>query len=163
MMTDPTFWVFCALMAFVAIVVVAKVPALIAQKLDDRSIAISATLAEAAKLKADAEALLATYKAKQVAAEQQAKDIVEAAVAEAARLRESAASQIEKSIKLRTAQAERKIAQAEAQAMAEVRAAAADLAATTAERVFSAQLDGKDADRLIADAIAEVPGKFAHV
>ncbi len=161
MFADPTFWVFVALLAFVGAVAMAKAPAAIAAKLDARAEQIRITLAEAAQLKADAEALLAQYTARQAEAEQQAQEILAAAQAEAQRLREDAQSHMNKTLRTRTQMAERKIAQAETQAIADVRAAAAELAANTATRIFESQLAGKDADRLVDEAIAETRGKFA--
>lgn len=160
MFADPTFWVFVALLAFVGAVFMAKAPAAIAAKLDARAEQIRVTLAEAAQLKADAEALLAQYTARQAEAEQQAQDILATAQAEAQRLRDDAQSQMAKTLRTRTQMAERKIAQAEAQAIADVRAAAAELAANTATRIFESQLAGKDADRLVDEAIAETREKF---
>jgi len=56
----------------------------------------------------------------------------------------------------RTKLAETKIAQAEAQALADVRAAAADAAVTAAERILRDTAKGKIADDLIAQGIADV-------
>ena len=52
--------------------------------------------------------------------------------------------------------AERRIAQAEAQASAEVKAAAADLAARAAEQILTARVAGQKTDPLLDAAIAQI-------
>lgn len=56
----------------------------------------------------------------------------------------------------RTKIAEAKIAQAEAQALADVRAAAADTAVRAAERILTETVKGKTAEDLISSAIKDV-------
>jgi F-type H+-transporting ATPase subunit b len=56
--------------------------------------------------------------------------------------------------------AESKIAQAEAQALADVRAAAAEAAAATAETILSRTVKDKVADDLVTKGIAEAKGKL---
>jgi F-type H+-transporting ATPase subunit b len=56
--------------------------------------------------------------------------------------------------------AETKIAQAEAQALADVRAAAADAAVAAAADILAGSAKGKVADDLIADGIRAVKAKL---
>ena len=56
--------------------------------------------------------------------------------------------------------AETKIAQAEAQAIADVRAAAADAAVAAAEKILAQSAKGKVGDELIAQGIADVKAKL---
>ena len=56
--------------------------------------------------------------------------------------------------------AERKIAQAEAQAAADVKAAAVDLAAQAAETVLAARLAGAKTDPLVDIAIGQMGAKL---
>ena len=56
--------------------------------------------------------------------------------------------------------AETKIAQAEAQALADVRAAAADAAVAAAERVLRDTVKGEVADELLIKGIGDLKGSF---
>jgi F-type H+-transporting ATPase subunit b len=56
--------------------------------------------------------------------------------------------------------AQDKIAQAEAQAVADVRAAAAEAAVAAAERILTQSAQGKVADDLIAQGIRDVKAKL---
>ena len=60
----------------------------------------------------------------------------------------------------RTKMAETKIAQAEAQALADVRAAAAEAAVAAAEKILTRTVKGKVADDLIAKGIEDVEDKL---
>ncbi len=60
----------------------------------------------------------------------------------------------------RTKMAETKIAQAEAQALADVRAAAADAAVAAAEKVLAQSVKGELADTLIDKGIEELKAKL---
>ncbi len=110
-----------------------------------------AELDEARKLKDEAAQLLAEYQTKWHAAEGEAEDIIAGAKAEAERLAVEAKTRIEDFVARRTAMAETKIAQAEAQAAADVRAAAAEAAVAAAEKILSAETKGKLAGELIAE------------
>ena len=67
---------------------------------------------------------------------------------------------MEEFVARRTKMAETKIAQAEAQALADVRAAAADAAVAAAEKILRETAKGKIADDLIAQGIADVKAKL---
>jgi len=56
--------------------------------------------------------------------------------------------------------AESRIAQAEAQALADVRAAAAEAAVAAAERILSEKLKGKPAEALVERSIAQIRGRL---
>ena len=60
----------------------------------------------------------------------------------------------------RTKMAETKIAQAEAQAVADVRAAAAEAAVSAAEKILTEAVKGKVADDLITSGIGDVKTKL---
>jgi F-type H+-transporting ATPase subunit b len=60
----------------------------------------------------------------------------------------------------RTKMAETKIAQAEAQAVADVRAAAADAAVAAAEKILTQTVKGSVADDLLTKGIAELKSKL---
>jgi F-type H+-transporting ATPase subunit b len=67
---------------------------------------------------------------------------------------------MEELIARRTAIAQTKIAQAEAQALADVRAAAADAAVAAAEKILREAAKGKVADDLIAKGIEDIKAKL---
>ena len=67
---------------------------------------------------------------------------------------------MEEFVARRTKMAETKIAQAEAQAVADVRAAAAEAAVAAAEKILTDTVKGKVADDLIARGIGDVKAKL---
>ena len=128
--------------------------------LDARADRIAAELAEAKRLREEAEAIVAEYRKRQLAAEQEARDIVAAAKTEAERLAAEGKAKIEDFVARRTAMAETKIAQAEAHALADVRAAAADAAVAAATEIIAASAKGKVAADLIERGIGDVKAKL---
>jgi F-type H+-transporting ATPase subunit b len=125
---NATAWVALAMLAVIAIMVWKKVPALIGSALDKKIAAIRAQLDEAAKLRAEAEALKAEYQAN------------------------LAASLIERRGKM----AEDKIAAAERAAIAEVRAKAANAAAAAATKLIAERHDGSADKALVDQTIAGI-------
>lgn len=155
-LSNAELWVAVGLILFIAIVVVAKVPGLIAGQLDARAAKIQSELDEAARLRAEAEALLAQIRQEKAEAEAQAAEMLKAAEADARVMEAEARAKLEESLARRQALAERRIAQAEAQAAVEVKAAAAELAARAAEQILTARLAGQKTDPLLDDAIAQI-------
>lgn len=146
----PGFFVALAMLVVFAIMIKARVPSLIAGALDARIAGIRQQLDEAAKLRAEAEALRDEYakKAKDAAAEIVA--MKEAAQHQAAEIVEKAKRDAAALIARRQAMAEDKIAAAERTALDDVRASAAT-AATAAARELIAGQHGADADRKLVD------------
>ncbi|KQU62179.1 ATP synthase subunit B [Sphingomonas sp. Leaf339] len=129
---DSTGWVAIAALVVVAIMLWKKVPTLIGGMLDTRIAAIRTQLDEAAKLRAEAEALRAEYEAKAKSAHADAETMREHARAEAHGIIVKAKADAEALMDRRAKMAEDKIAAAERAAIAEVRARAADAAAKAA-------------------------------
>ena len=159
MLHEPEFWV---AVAFVVFVVLAWKPLakMVTAGLDDRSAKIRIDLERAAKLREEAQALLAEYQKKQRDALKEAEGIVAAARAEAERLSAQAAADLEASLKRREQLAMQRIAQAEQQALAEVRGAAVDAAMAAAGKLLAEKLDPSRQDALIDSAIKELQGKL---
>lgn len=157
---NPELWVAIGLLIFIAIVVMAGVPKLVATNLDAKAAKIQGDLDEAARLRAEAEAMLAQIRQEKAEAEAQAADLLATAEADAKRLEADAKARIEESTARRQALAERRIAQAEAEATQEVKAAAADLAAKAAHQILTARIAGAKTDALIDQAIAQIGGKL---
>jgi F-type H+-transporting ATPase subunit b len=157
---DPKFWVAVGTMLFVLLVLRLKVPGMVAKMLDDRADAIRAELAEAKRLRAEAEALLVDYRKKTAGAAQEAQAIVDGAKAAAERMAADAKLQLQQQIERRAKMAEQKIAQAEAEAIAEVRAAATSAATVAAAAVIGKRMTEGKGDALIDGAIADLGARL---
>jgi F-type H+-transporting ATPase subunit b len=160
MLSNPTFWVGVAFVIFLGVLYYYGVPKTMLNSLDSRSKRIADELAEARRLRQDAERLLKEYEAKRTAAEREAADIVSNARDEAERLARDTEEKMADFVRRRTATAEAKIAQAEAQASAEVRAAAVDAAVRASERVLRSQLTGQAAEDLVTSSLGAVRTKL---
>ncbi|HYF54525.1 MAG TPA: ATP F0F1 synthase subunit B [Salinarimonas sp.] len=160
MLSNPTFWVGVSFVLFFAILAYYGVHRTVAASLDARSTRIADELAEARRLREDAEALLREFATKRAAAESEAAAIVTAAREEAERMNRDAQERTTEFVRRRTAAAEAKIAQAETQAMAEVRAAAADAAVRAAETVLRAELRGPAGEELLTRSLGDVRRKL---
>ena len=128
--------------------------------LDGRATKISAELAEAKRLRDEADAILLSYKKKAAEAEAEAAAIVNQARAEAAMMASENQQRIVDYVARRTKQAEAKIAMAETQAAADVRAAAADMATMLAGNAFRADPQGTGANDLVSAEIAGLKEKL---
>ncbi|CAN7190654.1 F0F1 ATP synthase subunit B [Rhizobium rhizogenes] len=153
---DETFFAFVALLLFIGLVVYLKVPGMMAKSLDDRADQIRNELAEAKRLREEAQHLLAEYQRKRKEAEADAANIVAAAEREAEMLTTEARKKTEEFVANRTALSEQKIKQAEADAMKAVRSAAVDLAIAAAESVLAKKTGGKVQSELFNTAVSEV-------
>ena len=151
---DAEFYVALGFVLFVGLMFYMGVHKTVLGGLDARGEKIAAELAEARRLREEAEAVLASFKKKATEAEAEAAAIVKQAIAEAEAHGKEAAARIADFVTRRTKQAEDKIALAEAQATADVRAAAADAAIKAAESVLKAQTTGQAASDLIGKEIA---------
>ncbi|AGB70246.1 MULTISPECIES: F0F1 ATP synthase subunit B [Rhizobium] len=153
---DNTFFAFVSLLIFLGLIVYLKVPGMMAKSLDDRADQIRNELAEAKRLREEAQHLLAEYQRKRKEAEAEAAHIVAAAEREAEMLTTEARKKTEEFVANRTALSEQKIKQAEADAMKAVRSAAVDLAIAAAESVLAKKADGNVQSGLFSDAVKEV-------
>jgi F-type H+-transporting ATPase subunit b len=158
--TNPETWVAISFVIFVGLLIYLGVHRTVAKSLDDRAVRIQAELDEARRLKDEAMALVETYRKKKQDAEQEADAIVASAKAEADRMAVEAKAKVEEFVARRTKIAETKIAQAEAQAMGEVRAAAADAAVAAAETILTEAAKGKTAADLVTKGIEDVRSKL---
>jgi F-type H+-transporting ATPase subunit b len=160
MLSNPTFWVGVAFLLFWGILFYYGVPKQLLGSLDSRGKRIADELAEAKRLRTEAEALLREFEQKRAAAEREAAEIVSSAREEAERLARETEAKMADFVKRRTATAEAKIAQAEAQAAAEVRAAAVDAAVKASERVLRGELTGPAAEALVTRSLGDVRAKL---
>jgi len=160
MFEDPEFWVLLAFVIFIGVLVRFGVPKMALSALDDRSARIKQALDEAQRLRSEAQAVLTQYQQKRAEAEKEAQAIIVSARVEAERLAGEAKGKVEEFVARRTKMAESKIAQAEAQALADVRAAAADAAVAAAEKILVQTTHGAAAESLIAKGISDLKAKL---
>ena len=160
MFEDPEFWVLLAFVIFLGVLVRFGVPKMALSALDDRSARIKQALDEAQRLRSEVQAVLTQYQQKRAEAEKEAQAIIVSARVEAERLAGEAKGKVEEFVARRTKMAESKIAQAEAQALADVRAAAADAAVAAAEKILVQTTHGAAAESLIAKGISDLKAKL---
>ena len=158
---DAEFFVLLGFLVFLGILVYVGAHRVVLKALDARGEAIAAELAQAAKLREEATALLASFEKKTAEAEASAAAIVAEARAQAEQLGVEAAERLKEFIGRRTKQAEAKIALAEAQAAADVRAAAAEHAAKAAEIVLADQMNGTAGADLVSREIGEIKSRLS--
>jgi len=155
MLHDPEIWV---LVSFVIFFVLfgGRLWKAVAGQLDGRAEAIRAELAEAQRLREEAEAMLAEAEQARIAALAEAGEVLARSREEAARLTAAAMAEAEASARRRERLALERIAAAEKAAVTEVRHTAADVATRAAELVLAQGL-GEDDAVLVDQAIADLP------
>ena len=149
-------WITLAFVVFIFLALRYIKPAITAS-LDDRSAKIREQLEQAARLRAEAETLLSTYRQQQEQLQKEAELILENAKKEAASMRTQAEEDLKASLARRAQQAEEKVARAEAEAVAKIRSQIVDLAlekATTALKNNSETTDTTAIQKAIASITA---------
>ncbi len=155
LLAQPEFWV---LVSFVIFFVLfgARLWTVLTGLLDARAEAIRADLAEAQRLREEAEAMLAQAQRARTEAMAEAGEVLARSHAEAARLTQAAMAEAEAAGKRRERLAHERIAAAEKAAITDVRQTAADLATRAAEQVLAQGLGDTDIS-LVDQAIADLP------
>ena len=155
-------WVLAAALLVLVVLLAVKARGAILGVLDKRTDRIREDLAEAERLRSEAEGHLAQAQAREREAVAEAAAIIERARHDAQRHREKAAVDIEEAMKRREAMALERIAQAEAQALAEVRSTAVNVAVSAARDLVGRQISADPAkgSALIDEAIADLGGKL---
>lgn len=159
-LANPEFWVGVGFVLFMGILWMAGAFKTVASSLDAKAATIKTDLDEAARIRAEAEAMLADIKRQSLEAEAHAKSVIEAAEEQATRMAADSKVKLAEELALRTRLAERKIEAAQAEAASQVRAAAIDLAARATEEVLTQRLAGAKSDPLIDKAIGQLAGKL---
>jgi F-type H+-transporting ATPase subunit b len=157
---DATFFALVALVLFFVLIAYLKVPGMMAKALDERADKIRDELAEAKRLREEAQHVLAEYQRKRKEAEVEAAAIVAAAEREAAALTAEAKQKTAEFVARRNALSEQKIKQAETEAVNAVRAAAVDLAIAAAEKVLAKKTDDGVQQQLFKASIGEVKSRL---
>jgi len=153
-------WVIVALFVFFLIVMYLKVPATIAESLDQRAVGIRDELDQARRLKEESQELLAEYQRKHSGADSEAEEIIAQAKREAEVYAEETRAALDETLKRRTKLAEEKIARAEEQAAADVKSAAVGVAIAAAESLIRDKVDSAKAGSLIDTGISELKAKL---
>lgn len=159
-MFDAEFIVAAGFVIFVCLMVDLGIPGKINSALDARAARISAELAEAARLRAEAEAVLASFEQRRAEVQAEAEAVVAQAHREAQRIASETRARMTEFLQRRTKQAEEKISVAEAQAAAEVRAAAAEAATKAAEIVLRDEAQGAFGAELMSKGISDLKTMF---
>lgn len=157
---NPLFWVLVAFIAFVALLVYFRVPAILGKALDERAEGIRKELDEARKLREEAQALLSDYQRKAREAEKEAESIIEQAKREAEALAADARKALTETLERRSKIAEEKIARAEAQALSEVRSTAVETALAAAQEILKSRAGGETGNTLVSQSITDLRGKL---
>lgn len=156
----PEFWVAVSFVGFILLLVYYKIPGMVAGLLDERAEKIRNELEEAKRLREEAQAILADYQRKQRDATKEADKIIGLAKEEAEALAVETREKMKESLERRTRLAEEKIARAEEQAIADVRAAAIDVAISSAEQIIEKKMTPAASAKLINQSIEGLKGKL---
>ena len=157
---NTNFVVILAFVAFIGVLLMAKVPSLLGGQLDARAESIRSELDEARALREEAQTLLASYERKQKEVQDQADRIVSSAKEDARLAAEQARADMAKSLDRRMAAAKDQISSAEAAAVKEVRDQAVTIAVAAARDVIAKQMTAAQGNKLIDDGIAQVEAKL---
>lgn len=158
--SNPRTWVAIAFLLFV-VLSGRKLWAVLTGMLDARAATIRQELDEAARLRAEAEAMLRTAQSDREAALAEAGTLLANAKAEAARVTEQARVDAEAAGKRRERMATDRIAAAEKAAVTEVRSAAIDVATRAAAQVIAQGLSAQTDASLVDRAISALPQAMA--
>jgi F-type H+-transporting ATPase subunit b len=156
---DPHFWV---AVSFVMFVVLAAKPVgkALAKMLDTRSAQISADLAEARRLRDEAQATLQLYRKKQEDSLKETQELLARTKQDAARMAEQAEAELKAALDKRLKLAADRIAQSETRALQEVQNHVVDIAIAAARTLIQEHLDKTGGKDLIKQAAGELERKL---
>src|SRR6478672_5304613 len=147
--TEPEFWVAVSFIIFLGVLFYFGVHKKLATMLDARALEISKELAEARRLREEAEKVLADYRRK----EGEAGSIIALAAKEAEMLAAETRKSVKEHFDRRMKLAEEKIARAEQDAVSEVRRVAVDAAVAAAQSLIAEKLTPDRAEKLVTESI----------
>lgn len=152
----PGAWVALAMLAVFALMLKVGVPKIVAGMLDKQIADVRKSLDDAARLRAEAEALRDEYAAKIAGAEKHASEMLDHAHVEAKAIVDKAKADTTAVIARRQRMAEDKIGAAERSAIADLRAMAASAAAAAAGALIADKHDAKADKALVDEAIGAI-------
>lgn len=153
---NPQFWVAVSFVIFLALMG-GKLWRALAGLLDKRAEKVRENLAEATRLREEAEEMLRTAQRRRTEALAEADALVRNAAEEARRLTEAAEAEARAATARRERMAMERIAAAEKTAVDEVRAAAVEVSAAAAREVIAQTVDEAGQAALIDRGIAGIP------
>ncbi len=157
---DASFFALVGLVLFFVLIAYLKVPGMLASSLDERAKNITEELAEAKRLREEAQHLLAEYQRKRKEAEADAASIIASAEREAAALTAEAKAKTEEFVTRRTALSEQKIRQAETDAIGAVRSAAVDIAIAASQKLITDKATPAAKAKLFKAAVGDVKARL---
>jgi F-type H+-transporting ATPase subunit b len=158
LLADPKLWVTASFITFV-LLAYKKIAAFACKALDDRSARIAHELEQAARLRKEAEEVLAQYKQKQQEYLKEAESILDAARKDAEKMREYAENELKASLDARMKQAIDRIAQEENTAVGDVRDHVVDIALAAARSIIADHVGSMSQEELIKLALADIERK----
>jgi F-type H+-transporting ATPase subunit b len=159
MFESPEFWVAIAFALTVGLLARPTYRA-VRQALDSRIQSIRDRVDEAARLREEAQQLLAAHQRKQREAQREAATLLAHAHEQAAALKAEATRTLEAALARRRHQAADKIARAEEEAAQEVRRVVVEVAMRAARAMIREGLDRRHANLLVDHAIDELPARL---
>ena len=157
---DATFFALVGLVLFFVLIAYLKVPRMLNASLDERADNIRDELAEAKRLREEAQHLLAESQRTRKEAEADAANIIASAEREAAALTAEAKVKTEEFVARRTALSEQKIKQAETDAIGAVRSAAVDIAIAASQKLIAEKTTAAAKAKLFKSAVGEVKSRL---
>lgn len=156
---EPEFWVTLSFIGFM-IMAYRPVASSISKALDSRSAQIAAELAEARRLREEAQELLAMYQKKQQEALAEAESMLSATKAEAELIAKQSKAELDQAIAKRKQVAMEKIAQAESKALQEVQNHVVDITVSVARAIITDHLVRTGNDDIVKQAASELERKL---
>lgn len=153
---SPGGFVALAMLVVFAIMLRARVPAMIARALDSRISGIREQLDTASRLRREAEALKADYEQKARDADAEIATLKAAAERQAAEIVAKARDDATRLIERHKTMSQAKIAGAERAAIEEIRRRTAEAAGAAAQALIAERVDGAADRRLVDEAIASI-------
>ena len=160
LLENPETWVLVAFLIFIALVS-KKGYLVITVALDARATRIREGLDDAARLREEAQSLLAQYQKQQRGVGDEIEALLEHARRESAIMTENATSRLAEKLSLRERQVQENIKRNEAQVVEEVRVAAAELAIAAVRTLVIQNLDKSSAAALIDRSIEDVGSQLS--
>lgn len=153
--TEIEFWVGLAFVLSV-IVLIKPLFSYIQSALQRRIQNVVQSIDNAAKLRDDAQNLLADYERKYQNAQKEADDIIKNASIKLNRIKESEIAKLQNSVQIKEKEAQRRISASTAKVRDEINSAASILSIQIAQKAIQKYLKESDKETLIDDAIAEL-------
>jgi F-type H+-transporting ATPase subunit b len=154
-MFDESFFVAVAFILFVALSY-RKIAAAMAKTLDAKALKVKMELAEALRLREEAQAMLSEYEKKYRAIEKEAEEILQQAQQKVEHMRHAAEAELKQAIEERLRAANQKIQRAEELAIQDVQRQVVEIALLAAKRIIQEKMANEADDQLITIAMKEV-------